>query len=235
VSQFTDVPQLLVTVPHLPLHVVVSGCGWHVHELWVVVLHTYPVPIAAQLRWPVTLSQLTGVPQLLFTVPHLPLHVVVSATGVHPHWLGVPPPPHVCGAVHVTPPFDALHVTLTLQLLTTLPHLPPHVVPTGCGVHPHALATPEPPHVCGAAHTTPPFDALHVTIWPQLLVTVPHLPLHAALLSGTHALHAPAAQPYGQAIASCHVPVASQVCSSLALHRVACGWQLPPQVLPTHR
>src|SRR5262249_55089120 len=81
VSQFTDVPQLLVTVPHLPLHVVVSGCGWQVHELCVVVLHTYPVPIAAQFRWPVTLSQFTAVPQLLLTVPHLPLHVVVSATG----------------------------------------------------------------------------------------------------------------------------------------------------------
>lgn len=43
--------------------------------------------------------QSTGCPQVFWTMPHLLAQVVVSGSGVQPHIPGVPPPPHVFGAV----------------------------------------------------------------------------------------------------------------------------------------
>jgi hypothetical protein len=52
---------------------------------------------------------------------------------VQPHWLGVPPPPHVCGAMHVP------QSTVPPQPLSALPQFWPltHACSRVLGVHPH--------------------------------------------------------------------------------------------------
>ena len=65
---------------------------------------------------PAAHEQLSEPPQPLGTVPHTsPVFPAGQLVVVHPHWFAVPPPPHVCGAVHVP------------QL--TVPPLPSGIVP----------------------------------------------------------------------------------------------------------
>jgi hypothetical protein len=57
-------------------------------------------------------------------VPHVLLRreqSVAFDSAVQPHIIGVPPPPHVCGALQVA------HETVWPQLLTTEPHFAPQV------------------------------------------------------------------------------------------------------------
>lgn len=57
---------------------------------------------------------------------------VASDSSVQPHLPGVPPPPHVCGDVHVP------QLTGVPQLLFLFPQFEdPHVVLGGSGVHTH--------------------------------------------------------------------------------------------------
>jgi hypothetical protein len=81
-------PHLLPTPPEPQL----SGtqAGWHVPLL--VALQVSPL-VHVQPRVP---------PHPLGIVPQLsPVFPAGQVLMVHPHWFAVPPPPHVCGAVHV--------------------------------------------------------------------------------------------------------------------------------------
>src|SRR5262245_13214725 len=75
--------------------------------------------------------------QLLMTVPHsLPWQATPSS--VQPHTFGVPPPPHVSGAV------QAGQLTVCPQLLIAVGHLlPPQALPSS--VQPHTFGVPPPP------------------------------------------------------------------------------------------
>jgi hypothetical protein len=104
--------------------------------------------------WP-QLSVNVGVPQLA----SLALHKALSGSGVQPHIPDVPPPPQLCGGVHVP------QLTLLPQLSTAMPQLfPAQAVPSG--VQPHTPGIPAPPHDSGGAHPQP-------TVLPQLSVAVP--------------------------------------------------------------
>jgi hypothetical protein len=90
--------------------------------------------------------------------------------------LTVPPPPHVCGVVHV--PQLAVRVAPQLSAAITIPQFLPTRVQNAVFVSatqlgPHTFATPPPPHVCGAVHV-PQFA---VCIVPQLsaAITIPQL------------------------------------------------------------
>jgi hypothetical protein len=256
--QVTVVPQLLVTLPHLPEQVVLVDSGTQMH--WPLPLHvsgivqvphdaTVQLPtvtpphsrlphsscalsqtheswFAAQLRSSGQVPHETVPPQPSDAVPHtFDPHWLA---GVQPHWFAVPPPPHVWGDEHDTPPFAAEHETVWPQLLVTLPHFPPQVVPVGSGVQPQTFGTPPPPQV-----TPVPEQPPQPTGSPQLLFTVPHLPEQVALmLSGVHALQAPPVQPYWQVVSGCHAPAASQSSTPLPLQRRAPGEQTPPHVVP---
>jgi hypothetical protein len=81
-------------------------------------------------------------PQPLLTLSHRPLHDV---TGVHPHTLGVPPPPHVSGDVHVP------QLRFVPQPFDSEPQLSPTFAQVVVGLHPQTFGAPEPPHESGAA------------------------------------------------------------------------------------
>ena len=104
-------------------------------------LHGVPKPQSETVRAPPQLSVVSNCPQFL----PASLHSTSSVFGVHPHWLGTPPPAHVCGAVHV--PHDIVPPQPSGNTPQFLP--PGQLV---AGVHPHLLAVPPPPHVCGATH-----------------------------------------------------------------------------------
>jgi hypothetical protein len=118
---------------------------------------------AAQCKLPEQVPQLCATPQLSLADPQLYPNVVhgSGSLGVHPHLYAVPPPPHVCGAVHG-------------PQLNVPPHPSgglPHVAPTAAQVvvvQPHTLGTPPPPHVFGAVQPG------QVCVTPQLSVSVPH-------------------------------------------------------------
>jgi len=84
----------------------------------------------------------TEPPQLFVAVTlHLPAQAAVLS-GVHPHCVGLPPPPQVCGAEHAL-----LHATVSPQLFVAVPlHLPTHA-PRLSGVHPQTVGSPPPPQV----------------------------------------------------------------------------------------
>jgi hypothetical protein len=94
--------------------------------------------------------------------------------GVQPQTLGVPPPPHVCGAVQV-PQF-----TVPPQPFGTVPQLSPagHVVR---GVQPQTPGVPPPPQVCGAVQmpqeppqpSGPQFLPVHSGVQPHTFATPP--------------------------------------------------------------
>ena len=77
--------------------------------------HIWPSPQAS-------VPQSTLTPQLSLTVPHFP--VQVTGFLVHPHVLGVPPPPQVCGVVQ--------------SLFAQQPLLGTHIAPHGLLVPEHA-------------------------------------------------------------------------------------------------
>lgn len=103
------------------------------------------------------------VPQLCVPVLHCTPHrvplsrhmFVVPAGGAAQqmavHW--VPPQVQVFDALHIwpLPQAEVPQSTLTLQLSFTVPHLPVQVV--ALRVHPHMLAVPPPPQVCGAVQS----------------------------------------------------------------------------------
>jgi hypothetical protein len=108
---------------------------------------------------------------------------VPIGTGVQPHVLGVPPPPHVTPVpVQLTPPFDAVHVTGVPQLSLTTPHLPAHVTLVGCGVQEHDPFW----QVLGAVHGAQAVPQCIESIWVfqqppphevnPLVHTYPHVP-----------------------------------------------------------
>jgi len=80
-----------------------------------------------------------------------------------PQTLAVPPPPHVCGAVHVP------HESVPPQPFEIVPQFFPWAAQV-VGVHaaaPHTFAMPLPPHVCGAVHVP------HASVPPQPFEIVP--------------------------------------------------------------
>src|SRR5580658_4296570 len=70
---------------------------------------------------------------------------------MYPHWLGTPPPPHVCGGVH------GPQSSMLPQPSPAGPQ-PMFCCAQVCGVQeppsvkPHWSGTPPPPHVCGGVH-----------------------------------------------------------------------------------
>jgi hypothetical protein len=93
-----------------------------------------------------------------------------------PHWLGVPPPPHVLGCRH-TPQLSKL-----LQLSESMPHVAPaaaHVLGLAHGPVPHLLGPP-PPHVWEEGHEPQP------TVPPHPSAIVPQLAPVAAHVFGAH-------------------------------------------------
>jgi hypothetical protein len=168
--QSTGVPQLLVTVPHLPAQRTPINTGTHVP-----VAHTLGVPPPPQL-WPAgqppaSAPQVTAAPQLSITVPQfLPAQVVDAGCDVQPHAPTVPPPPQLWGAAQVP------QLTVAPQLSVAGPQvLPAQVVAIACGVQPHTLGVPPPPHVSGAVQVP------QLSCEPQLSVAVPQrLPWQAA-------------------------------------------------------
>jgi hypothetical protein len=102
--------------------------------------------------------------------------------------LALPPPPHVCGALHepqaIVPP----------QPLGAVPQFCPagHVV---AGVQPHTLALPPPPHVCGALHEP------QAIVPPQPSGAVPQFCPTGHVVAGVHGFAQPAlalhVQPLG--------------------------------------
>jgi hypothetical protein len=76
--------------------------------------------------------------------------------GEQPHWVAMPPPPHVSGAVQVP------HETVFPQPSFQSPHV---VAPHPSGVQPHRDGSPPPPHVSGGVQlpqeTFPPQPSLN--------------------------------------------------------------------------
>jgi hypothetical protein len=74
--------------------------------------------------------------------------------GAVPQTLAVPPPPHVCGAMHV--PHDAtVRGCAQLSVPETWPQFLPRLAQNAeslSGGQPHTFAVPPPPQVCGAVH-----------------------------------------------------------------------------------
>jgi hypothetical protein len=107
-------------------HVSGTHAGWQVPLL--VPLHVSP---EAQV-------QLSVPPHPLGIVPHMsPVLPAGHVFVVHPHWFGVPPPPHVCGAVQVP------------QL--TVPPWPSGIVPQFAFAARHSAGPPDVPveQACG--------------------------------------------------------------------------------------
>jgi hypothetical protein len=97
----------------------------------------------------------------------------VSGVQLVPHTLVVPPPPHVCGEVHV-PQELTVRDAPQLSLAVTLPQFFPRreqndASVSGVQLAPHTLAVPPPPHVCGDAHVP---QELTVRDAPQLSLAV---------------------------------------------------------------
>lgn len=93
--------------------------------------------------------------------------------GVHPQTFGVPPPPHVCGALHCP------QLNVPLQPFEIVPQSLPCFTQV-VGVHPHTLGTPPPPHVSQElGHAVG-----QLTIPPHPSLTLPQRPLHD--VSGVH-------------------------------------------------
>jgi len=156
----TGCPQLFIAVVlHTPLHAfVLSGVQqlslthtWEADE-------QFAVPPA---------PQLTLCPQLFVEVPHvLPMHVVVTGSGTHPH----------DPLVHVSPASQPPQSIGCPQLSMLGPHRFWHDVESAAGAQHESLArhTPPSPHV-----------AEHVTGCPHRFMTVVlHLPAHTVALSG---------------------------------------------------
>jgi hypothetical protein len=93
-------------------------------------------------------------PQLSFAVT-LPQFLprreqnVVSDSAAQPHTLTGPPPPHVCGAVHV-PQLGTVRLVPQLSLDVTAPQFFPSREQNDAfdsAEHPHTFGVPAPPHV----------------------------------------------------------------------------------------
>ena len=123
-GQITVCPQLFTFGPHAtPAHVVVIGSG--VQQL--VPAQTCEAGHCA--GHPISCPQLF----VTLTPPQRPLHAAPLSEQQEPSDLQIAP-----AAAHA-PLFP--HATVCPQLLTAVPQLfPAHVVATGSGVHPHALA-----------------------------------------------------------------------------------------------
>jgi hypothetical protein len=106
-----------------------------------------------------------------------------------PHWLGTPPPPQICGAVH------APHWSKPPQPSPCGPHVAPsaaHVVGMHAAAPPHWLNVPPPPHVWGGVHEP------HWMIPPHPSPDAPHPIPSCAHVLGTQ----PVATPLSRANAT---------------------------------
>jgi hypothetical protein len=167
-EQLTLCAQLFFTVVlQCPAHAVVLSSG---------VQHALPTHTSdadGQLTVP-PLPQGTCWPQLLVAEPHvLPAHVVDTGAGTQPH----------APLLHVSPPWQPPHEMVWPQSSTVMPQRFWHQTEGGVGEQhvPFAVQTAPSAHCAGQA-----------TASPQLFVTVvPHLPAHAAALSGVQ--HVPSA------------------------------------------
>jgi hypothetical protein len=172
-----EMPQLslAVTLPQvLPRRVQKAGLVSFVHPHTLTVLP--PPHVCGAVHVP-QLFTVRIVPQLsaAVTLPQFLDRRVQNAafdSAVQPHTLTVPPPPHVCGVVHV--PQLAVRLAPQLSFAVTLPQFLPtraqnvgFVSATQFG--PQTLATPPPPQVIGIAQV-PQFVAMRVA--PQLSVPV---------------------------------------------------------------
>jgi hypothetical protein len=115
--------------------------------------------------------------------------LVVKGThaAVPPHWFGVPPPPHVCGALHVTqgvattPPHPSACWPQRAEMLGSA-----HVLGTHATAPPHWLGTPPPPQ------ESPPEHVPHTAVRPpQPSATCPHVAPAWVQVRGVHAGPAP--------------------------------------------
>jgi hypothetical protein len=116
----------------------------------------------------------------------LPEHAVVMGTGVQPQTFGVPPPPQVCGALHVpqlnAPPHplgavpqvwephtddggSGVHVTVTVNVASAAAS--PTMVPSPLTEFPHALKVTVPTRLAGGVQLTS-----NVT-WPSVTPSSP--------------------------------------------------------------
>ena len=112
-----------------------------------------------------------------------------------PHTLGVPPPPHVCGAVHDPQSYEPPQPSLAMPQL-----MPPHAVDCGICVHdgplstmppsgrrsdaPHVFGSPPPPQVVPVGQAAPPPQ---LTRPPQPSATAPQFCPEGQVASGTQA------------------------------------------------
>jgi hypothetical protein len=103
-------------------------------------------------------ERLRDTPQLsvVATVPQFLLSWAqswASLSCVQPQTFAVPPPPHVCGAVHV--PQFTVRAMPQLSVTPTMPHVfprPEQMAASLCGMQPQVLGTPPPPQVLGGMH-----------------------------------------------------------------------------------
>jgi hypothetical protein len=136
----------------------------------------------------------------------------VFDSAAQPHTLAMPPPPHVCGDVHV-PQLITLRDVPQLSFAVTLPQFFPTRVQNAAFVsapQPHTLAMPAPPHVCGDMHV-PQFITVREAPQLSLAVTLPQFfptrEQNAEFVSGTQfGPHTFAVPPPPHVCGIVHVP-----------------------------
>jgi hypothetical protein len=154
-------------------------CAYAVTHVGALPPQTFAVPPPPHVCGVVHVPQLVTVriePQLsaAVTLPQfLPRRVqnAVFDSAAQPHTLVVPPPPHVCGVVHV-PQLVTVRITPQLSAAVTLPQFLPAREQKAAFVspaQPHTFVVPPPPHVCGIVHVP---QLVTVRIAPQLSAAV---------------------------------------------------------------
>ena len=131
--------------------------------------HVSPAPVQ-----PPQLAIFRIMPQLsseLFGPQLAPVrvHSCASDSGVQPHTLAFPPPPHVEPVPLHVPQLATARERPQLSFPLALPQLTPERLQNagvGSGVHPHTLALPAPPHVSPGPLHVPQLAT--VRIMPQL-------------------------------------------------------------------
>lgn len=108
-----------------------------------------------------------------------------------PHTLGVPPPPHVCGAVQL--PQEALRALPQMSVPLTVPQFLPRRAQKAASVSvqvpPQTLGVPPPPQVSGAVqepHEVTVRAALQLSVPLRLPQFFPRREQNAAFVSGVH-------------------------------------------------
>jgi hypothetical protein len=141
----------------------------------------------------------------------------------------MPPPPQVCGAVHV--PQLTVRATPQLSVPASMPQLAPPRRAQNCvlvsAVQPHTFGMLPPPHVVGAIQTGP-----LLMKWPIPSQTRGCCPAQAVAF-GLQSLQRPVVAlqvMQGSGSLTHAVPVALQVCGVLPMQRRVAGWQIPVHV-----